>query len=155
MKTLLRYSACILILLIVPLCAAQSLTIRVINAKDGRPLQRQRVSVTLLYDRGEAQPAKYDATLALETDAEGKAQFSLPEPAPRHLAVRVTVDWGHWNCGCGVLTATQDVIEKGVVESAANRKDSAAPTTAPPGEILFVARPLSFFQRLMYPFLKG
>ena len=148
--------ACFLVLLWVGnLCLAQAVTVRVVNADNSRPLQKQQVSVTLLYSKGERTPAKYDATLSLETDVNGEAEFRLPEPPPAHLAAQVRIDWGRWHCGCGVLGVTQDVIQKGIVESAADRKKSPAPTEAIPGEILFVVRPLSFFERIMYPLLKG
>lgn len=157
METFFRYLICVLLLWLGPFCLAQAVTIRVINADGGRPLQKQKVSVTLLYDKGEKRPAKYDATLALETNTSGEAQIKLPEPAPAHLAVSLPIDWGRWHCAgaCGVLAVTQDVIGKGIVESAADHKKSGASIEAIPGEILFIVRPLSFFERLLYPLVKG
>jgi hypothetical protein len=150
-----RYLVCFLVLWVAPACLAQAVTIRVINAADGHPLQKQQISVTFFYDKGEKRPAKYEATLSLETNVNGEAQFTFPEPAPAHLAAQVRIDWGRWKCGCGVLAATEDLIQKGIVESAATPKKSPVPVKAVPGEILFVARPLSFFERLLYPFVKG
>jgi hypothetical protein len=152
--TFFRYLVCLLLPWFGPFCLAQPLTIRVINANNGHPLQKQQVSVSLLYGKGEKPPAKYDASLRLETDVNGEAHFTLPEPAPVHLSAQVRLDWGHWRCGCGVLAVTEDVIQKGIVESADPGK-SPPPITARPGEILFVARPLSFLERLLYPFVKG
>ena len=111
--------------------------------------------MTPFYDKGERRPAKYDAALSLETDVNGQAQFTLPEPAPGHLAAQIRIDWGHWDCVCSVLAATQDVVQKGFVDSAAPKKSTAAPVKAVPGEILFAVRPLSFFERLLHPFVKG
>jgi hypothetical protein len=160
METFFRYLVCVLVLWFGPfcfVCRGEAVTIRVINSDGGRPLQKQQVSVSLLYDKGEKTPAKYDANLNLETDVNGEVHFVLPEPAPAHLAVRILIDWGHWDCGgaCGVLAASQDVIDRGIVESAADRKKPAASRKAIPGEILFVARPLSLLERLLYPLLKG
>jgi hypothetical protein len=154
---LFRGSVYVFLQMLGPLCLAQVVAIRVINAADGRPLQKQRVSVSLLYEKGEKTPAKYDANLSLETDANGEAQFTLPEPAPRHLSAQVRLTSEHWHCGCGVLAATGEVIQKGIVGPLprAESKKSAPPVKADPGEILFVARPLSFFERLLYPFVKG
>jgi hypothetical protein len=90
------------------------------------------------------------------TDANGEARFRLPEPAPEHLAANVSVTSEHWHCGCGVLAVMQDVIQKGVV-GPLPRVDSrkfAFPVEPVPGKILFVARPLSFFERLLYPLTK-
>jgi hypothetical protein len=157
MTMLLRSSVCVLLLLVGPFCFAQVVTVRVINAADGHPLQKQHVSVSLLYEKGEKAPTKYDANLSLETDANGEAHFTLPGPAPPHISAQVRLTSEQWRCGCGVLAATADVIQKGIVGplAGAEPKKSAAPVKASPGEILFVARPLSFFERLLYPFVKG
>jgi hypothetical protein len=48
---------------------------------------------------------------------------------------------------------TKELVQKGIVVG----RELSSPTTsvnAEPGEILFVARPLTFFQRLFYPLLK-
>ena len=133
---------------------AQTVTIRVINADDGRPLQKEPVSVSLLYDKGERIPAKYDTNLSLETDVNGEAHFTLPEPAPAHLSTQVHLTSEHWHCGCGLLVATADLIQRGIVSPPPESKKSAVPAEAVPREILFVARPLSFLERLLYPFVK-
>jgi hypothetical protein len=152
-----RYLALILPLWLGPACLAESVTIRVINASDGRPLQNQEVSVSLLYEKGQAAPTKYDANLALRTDAAGQVTFVVPAPAPAHISAQVRVAPSRWRCGCGVLVATQELIRDGVVGPlpAADTGKSPAPFKAAPGEILFVARPLSFWERLMYPLVKG
>ena len=151
---LVRYLACFVLLLAGPLSSAQTVRIRVINGENGKPLQKQQVSASLIYRKGENAPEKYDAILNLETDSNGEAQFSLPEPAPAHLSAQLKIDWGRWHCGCRVLAVTQDVIQRGIVESAAVREGSSASIKADPGEILLVTRPMSFFERLLYPLLK-
>jgi hypothetical protein len=126
----------------------------VINAKNGRPLPKQNVSVSLLYEKSERAPAKYDALLHLETDVNGKAQFALPEPAPAHLSVGVRLTSEHWRCRCtAALVATQDLVQKGIVEG---HELTTSPTfvNVDPREILFVARPFTFLERVLYPLLK-
>ena len=153
---LFRGSVCVLLLLVGPLCFAQVVTIRVINTADGRPLQRQQVTVSLLYDKGEKTPPKYDANLSLESDANGEAHFTLPEPAPSRLSARVRLTSVHWRCGCEVLATMADVIQKGIVgPQPAGSKKSVTPVMVSPGEIIFLASPLSFFERALYPFVKG
>ena len=83
----------------------------------GVPLQKQKFSVSLLYDKGEQTPPKYDATLNFETNASGEVQFTLPVPAPLHLSAQVHLAAEHWRCGCMVLGMTQDLIQKGLVDS--------------------------------------
>lgn len=152
-----RYLALVLLLWLEPPCLAGEVTIRIINAGDGRALQNQPVSVSLLYEKGEATPTKYDANLALQTDASGEAHFVLPQPSPAHLAVRVGIDSGRWHCGCNVLAVTQDVMQKGILNSTASDSESKRSpdlVKAVPGEIRFIVRPLSFFERLLAPLLK-
>ena len=99
----------------------------------------------------------YDANLNLQTGADGEVRFVLPLPAPAHISAQVRVAPAHWRCGCGVLVATEELIRDGVVgplPADEGGKSVAAPKGAR-GEILFVARPLSFWERLLYPFVKG
>jgi hypothetical protein len=131
--------------------------VRVIDDTNGHPLPKQQVSISLLYEKGEKVPANYDALLQLETDVNGEVQFRLPEPAPAHLAAQVRLTSEHWHCGCTALVDTQDLIQKGLVgpEPGHGSTRSTASVKAEPGEILFVARPFTFFERLLYPLVKG
>lgn len=154
------YPRCLIWFLMVwcsTLCSGQVIRVRVVNAKDGRPLGKQQVTVSLLYDKSERTPAKYDAILRLETDANGGAQFSLPELFPAHLSAQVTLTSEHWRCGCSALVTTQDLIQKGILGPQPDHEStqSATQVKAEPGELLFVARPLTFFERLLYPLVKG
>ena len=139
-----------------PLCVGQTIRIRIINGSNGHPLLKQPVSVSLLYEKAEKAPAKYEALLRLETDTNGVALFTLPDLAPAHLSAGAHLTSEHWQCGCAapLLVDTKDVIQNGVV---AGREFSSRATSvkAEPGEIIFVARPFTFFERLLYPLLKG
>ena len=156
MRMLFRGFVYVLALLVGPFCFAQVVTVRVINAANGRPLQKQHVSVSLLYDGGQKPPPRSEAIVTLDTDANGEARFTLPQPAPLHMSALVRLTSEHWVCGCRVLAATADVIQMGIVDSVpgGKSKKAAASLKAAPGEILFVARPFSFFERLLYPFVK-
>lgn len=136
-------------------CLAQIVTVRVIDITNGRPLQSQAVSVSLLYDKGEQTPPKYDATLNLQTNVNGEVQFTLPEPAPMHLSAQIHLTSEHWRCGCAVFGATQDLLQKGLLGPQPGAASKKVDVTAKPGEILFLARPLTFFERLLYPLVKG
>lgn len=151
-----RYFVCCLLLWLSTSCLGQEIRIRVIDATSRHPLQKQRVSLSLLYEKSEKTPAKYDALVYLETDLSGEAQFRLPEPPPAHLEAQVRLTSEHWHCGCLVLVATQDLIQKGVVGTElGHRSGRSAAERAQPGEILFVARPFTFLERLLYPLVKG
>jgi len=134
---------------------AQIVTIRVVNPKNSKPLQKRPVTVALLYEKGESVPQKYDANLSLMTDVNGEVRFALPNPAPRHMSAHVSLP-EIWGC-CGVLAATEEVIRVGIVapKDIGESAKSALPPKALPGEILFLARPPSFWERLLYPLEKG
>ena len=151
-KRCLRHVFWILVPWVAPLCFGQTIRIRVVNDKTGRPLPKQPISITLLYEKGEKTPAKYDAALNIETDEKGESQFNLPKPAPAHLAAEVHLTSELWHCGCGVLVTTQDLIRKGIV--GARSAESGNPVQAEPKEIMFFARPFTLFERLFYPFMK-
>jgi hypothetical protein len=142
----LRCLACLLLLCCGRFCLAQEITVRVISAANGRPVPKQRVSVTL----------SNNAVLNLETDADGEAHFKLPEPSPVRFVAQARLDWSHWSCGCVVEGSTNDLVQKGILGSpfATVRKKYTAILKPAPREILFVAKPLSFLERLLYPLAK-
>jgi hypothetical protein len=134
-------------------CFAQVITVRIINDKNGHALPGQRVSVSLFYGKGETAPEKYDSKLSLETDANGVAQFTFPQPPPAHLWVGAGLPSQYWFCSCNTeaRAATQEIIEKG----SGGRIDSKSKVPdAKPGEIVFDARPYNLLERILYPLLK-
>ena len=156
--TTFRHVACFLLLSVAPSCLAQEAKIRVINGANGRPLPKLTVFVSFLYDKkyDKEIPATYQASLNLETDENGEARFKFPQPPPVHFSAQVRVDWSHWHCGCGILGSTEDLVREGIngpVPVSEGKKFATRYKTAP-GEALVIARPLSFFERLLYPLTK-
>jgi|HubBroStandDraft_6_1064221.scaffolds.fasta_scaffold561427_1 hypothetical protein len=149
-----KWLACCLVLWFCPLCFGQMITIRVINQKDGQPLQKAQVSLSLLYEQGAKTPAHYESVLRAETDTYGKAEFSLPEPSPTHIFVQVKLNSGYWRCACAALVMTQDVLNKGMTVDPTHDAKPDKAQQARAGEIFFYAQPLTFFERLLYPFVK-
>jgi hypothetical protein len=148
---LFRGAVCLLFLLVGRLCVAQVLTVRVINGANGRPLQKLHVSVQLFYEKGEKTPTNYNAELSPKTDANGAAHFTIPEPAPSRLLAEVQLTYLHWHCRCVTVAATADLVQKGIVEGAdpAGSKSSATRVKVSPGEILFFARRVPFYEQLL------
>lgn len=143
--------ALILMLAVCPVCYAQSVRVRVVDGKNGHGLPKQAVSVQFLYEK----PAKASPPLHLETDSNGEAEFSIPEPSPAHLSVRVALTSEHWHCGCLMMADTEAVVHKGFLEGMpAKTKVPTPPANAEPGYIVFVARPFTFAERLLHPLLK-
>ena len=151
MASFLRTLASVLLLCLGPLCSAQELTVRVIDAPNGHPLKGQTVTVGFLYDKNYDKmiPSKHEA-LKLETDTNGEIRFQFPEPRPTHFSAQIHLDESRWECRCAVLGSTEDLIGKGIVASSSR----TATLTPIAGQLLFVVRPLSLFERLIYPIMK-
>jgi hypothetical protein len=111
-----RCLASVLLTCLATLCLPQQVTVRIINAANGRPLAKQAVSVSFLYDGNydKEVPEKRPATANLKTDSNGEAHFELPEPVPVHFSAQARLDWSRWKCGCGILGSTDDLLRKGV-----------------------------------------
>lgn len=137
-------------------CLAQPVTVRVIDVHNGRPLEKQHVSLSLLYEKGQRTPAAYEPNLTGETDENGKVQFQIDDPVPSRFSVMVRLTSEYLRCGCWVMGATQDLIQKGIVGPGPGPKSekSDAALKAAPGEVLVLARQMSFFERLLYPLVK-
>lgn len=132
-------------------CFAQQVKVRVISSQDGHALPKQAVSVQFFYEK----PAKVTPPLHIETDRNGEAQFSIPEPTPEHLDVRVALTSEHWHCACWVMADTGEVIQKGITQTAPTNKAKAPNSADPePRQIVFIARPFTFFEKLLYPLVK-
>lgn len=131
-------------------CLAQTITIRVISGKNGRPLVKQIVTVSLLYAKDEPAPADYHRQLKLVTDTKGMARFVLPEPPPAHISASVHIDGYRWRCACMLLDSTENVVKIGVLKFPSNEKNGRPK----PGEIMFVVQPQSLFYRFLGPLEK-
>ena len=130
---------------------AQTITVRVIDGKDGHPLVRQPVSTQFTKSDKGFLPA-----VLAETDNNGYARFSVPEPMPEHVSVRVGLDYKYWHCACWLMTDMQKVVQTGAVipSPQASSSKSTSKVASEPGEIVFEARAATFFERLLYPLTK-
>jgi hypothetical protein len=150
--------ACLAVLCFGPLCLGQTITVRVINANNGRPIPKQPVTVSLLFDNPVPALRAPTQLLSLQTDANGAAQVQLPEPPPAHLSASARLEVGKWHCLCAaipMLAVTQDIVQSGMVIGSPPKPSSKRPAPkAAPGEILCLAERLSFFERLTYPLSK-
>jgi hypothetical protein len=145
----------LLLLWISPSCFGQVVRVRVVNGKNGQPLVKQHISISLQYRAGEPQPTKYGPRLSIETDANGVAHVSLPEPAPAHLSVSAHLTSEYWHCVCTTppSVASKELWQEGILVGGESGSPKAWAKAAP-GELLFVARPFTFFERIFYPLYK-
>jgi len=130
---------------------AQEVKVRVIDGFDGRPLPKQAVFVQFFYEK----PAKISPPLHIETDANGEAQFNISKRPPENIDVRLALTSEHWHCVCGLMAGTQKVLREGIVQIARTNVLNApiAPANKEPGEIVFIAAPFTFIEKLLHPLL--
>jgi len=123
---------------------AEDVTIRLINAKNGQPLEGQ-VIVLHLGDASRASTPRVETT----TSSDGTATFHLPEPLPEEVfldtengKIRACYSWGAFS--------TREVIKHGVV--AENKCDPKGKLkgkfTAKPGEVIVFVRSLKWWERM-------
>ena len=139
------------VLLLSSLCPAQELTVRVLNAKNRKPLAKETVTVQYLYKK----PPSASAPLRLQTDNHGEARFPLPNSETSELNVMASLTSEHWNCGCWVMAESAKVMQYGVVgpTPTVNTKN-VEDFKSGPGEVVVLASPFTLWQRLLYPLVK-
>jgi hypothetical protein len=81
---------------------------------------------------------------------------AFPDSQPKHLNIRLALTSEHWHRACWVMTDTENVVHNGIMQSAPANKAKAypVPANAKAGQIVFVATPFTFFERLLYPLVK-
>jgi hypothetical protein len=84
-------------------------------------------------------PARVSTPLHIETDANGEAQFSVPELTSKIDVLALA--YKHWHCACWVMADTQTVTSQ---RHFANSTDHRLECTLPPanmepGQIVFIA----------------
>lgn len=135
---------------VMPILAPDKIMVRVINGNDSQPMPKQSVQVKLLYEKAK----EISPPLIIETNADGEAQFSVPEPAPEHLDVRLTATSKYRHCACRLTIDTQKVLDSGVLEIPKNTLPSTQNSNlnAEPKQIVFVVRPFTLFEKMLHPF---
>ncbi len=133
------------------ICSAQVVKVRVINGYDGRPLPKQAVFVQFFDERR----PKISPPLHIEADVNGEAQFNISESPPENIDVRLALTSEHWHCACWIMADTQKILREGIVQVPPTNVPNAptAPASTGPGQIVFIARPFTSFEKLLYPFL--
>ena len=139
-----RCLAWLCLLWVGPVSLGQVITIRIINGKNGRPLSKRHITMTLLDEKTN----KISSHLNLETDAHGEARFTLPDPVPTKLSAMVHLKSRSWRCRCWAFVATQDVVQQGAV-GGQNLIRAAIPVRAEPGQIVFIAHRVPFLEQLL------
>lgn len=147
-------SCCIVFLLSGSLTSlAQNVSVRVIDVHTGKPMRDLEIIVGFIDSRLQ-NPA---STLQLTTGKSGEAVFVVTPPAPEMISVQARLP-GNWHCGCQILTSTTDLLTHGVNGTkpahAASDDGSFSIRSPGAGTITLFARPYTFLEKLMSPFLR-
>lgn len=134
----------------VSICPAQDFSVRLINVRNGRPFPNH--TVTIQYRKTVEQSLDFE-TLTVKTNENGSAIFHLPMPLPRKVSV-TTFDL--YPCYDLQPTDTQQLGELGVASHCSKPSQGcrckfskrASQIKARPGEIVLLARPLTFREKL-------
>lgn len=131
---------------------AQAVRVRLVD-KDGHPLQNKPVYAQF------SPPAKASMVmprLRSQTDANGEAEFTVPQPTPEHLWVSVGLDFPPGFCdACTFVLDTASVLQKGVVRYVPRSKAPVAGMKAQPGVIMVHARPMTLTEKILWKVFKG
>jgi hypothetical protein len=150
-RTFLRPLNCLALFLVLclgPLCFGESVVVQVLNGMDGTPVRDQFVTMQL-----RNASAKTVMALNSRTDSNGKAHFLLPQTTPESLNVEVQLSAPALHCTCQTLVKTEAVIREGLVVSRRIRNSRlSAPIQPAPGHIVFVARPSSLLEKVLFDY---
>src|ERR1700692_3105551 len=126
---------------------AHPIIVRVLNGKDSTPIAGQIVIMHLRV--GKASGDEHDIIVHYQTDSHGEVQI-LSELAPENLDVMVSLQGNNLHCPRHVLVKTSTVIREGLMVASHGRGLNSSTIQAAPGEIVFVARPLSALEKVVY-----
>jgi hypothetical protein len=141
--------------------SAQAVKIRLVNSTNGSPVTNLKVFVFGVIGKANAQPEDPQKLLdkhatpdrRLVTDANGEAQFDLPNPAPDHFYIHAELDGPVWDCTCLVRVVTEEVLQKG--RTISNSQEGLSPgkfsTQLKPGQIVFRLKPTPWWVRVLWP----
>jgi hypothetical protein len=135
--------------LVAPLGAsAQHITVRLINAKSGKPLRE--VPVTMFFWNGPPtfRPdniPKGEVVVHTTTDAKGQAVFHMPEAIPEHIGFSIGGPRDFVGCWRQRDLSLEAVIRSGVVADYNESKCGKLRTkvSAEPGEVVIVDKKLT------------
>lgn len=147
------YLACLVMLSAPSPCAsAQDITVRLVNARSGKPLSRVRVAMLTwngIFDIHKP-PLPHIETVEATTDAMGVAVFHLRQPIPEHLSFEIggLRDFA----GCWRLRdlSPKTVLQSGVVADYNESKCGKLRTqlSAKPGEVVIVDKKLTLWDQM-------
>lgn len=140
--------------LVAPLSASpQEITVRIINARSGKPLREVPVTMflwngppTFRFDNVPKGEIVVDAT----TDENGRAVFQSPQPTTEHVGFSVGTPWDFAGCWHLQESSPAKVLQSGVVADYNETKCGKLrqQVLAKPGEVVIVEKKLTSWEKM-------
>jgi hypothetical protein len=159
-KRLVRFPILLFVVVITQLhvCAAQDITVRLIDARSGHVFASEPVSLQFIVGKGHRE------TLEATTGANGVATFHLPEPPPSTFRVSPNHLYLCADLFCGVFPYQEDmqqVVHHGCVSSCSKTERGcrckfgkwASQLQPVPGEVVLLVRPVTAWEKFWWRFL--
>jgi hypothetical protein len=125
--------------------AQGTIVVRLIDVKNGNPVKKAYVLVYGYSDYARGSP-NYTFHASIRTDKNGKAEFRIPETAPVYLSLTAS----DWESHDSDTFRTADVQKSGVITPRAAFARATELNVSPlPGEIVFVFRRFTWWQRIL------
>lgn len=145
MRALSRFLALFLLLGFAFLCRAEDdLKVTLLDSKDGHSLHGKLICISFPISSANS-PVVERARDCRRTDSGGTASFSLPDPAPDTIEIRLATN-GLVECFRHRSFALTEAMESGVV--AKNTCGDASTDTTQTGEVVLFAHQTSLWQAL-------
>jgi hypothetical protein len=141
----------VLLLACLSFASAQDITLRLVNAKSGKPLSKIAVSMHAwngTLDIHKPSDSKH-VIVGATTDADGIAVFHLPQPAPEHLGFNVCCPWDLAGCWHLSDVSPDTVLREGTVAEYNDKCGKLRrPISAKPGEVVIAERKLTLWEKM-------
>ncbi len=136
----------------------QTVTVRLINAKSGKPLSKVPVEMfayngTLRFDPQKNPPYPEHSEVFVTTDAQGKAVFPLPQPHTEHISFSIVDPAGDF-ADCWRLSdlSPEAVLHSGAVaeydEAKCGKLRTGISAQPRPGEVVIYEKKVTFWQKV-------
>ncbi len=128
-------------------------TVRLINARSGKPLKDVAVTISAWNGEWKYDPKKPSAKktkIHATTDAEGRALFRLAQPLPEHIGFLLVPPDDFAGCCCGQNLSPEKVLQSGAIADYDQSKcgDLKSKVVPKPGEIVIFEKKLTALERM-------
>jgi len=135
----------------VPCATGQSITLRLVSAKSGKPLSKTNAAMCTWNGTFDIHRPPYPERICVGaiTDKSGTAVFQLPKPLPEKIGFDIGGVRNFAGCWRLPNTSPENVLRSGVVAAYSEKCGKLrAPLTARPGEVVIADRKISLWENM-------